>query len=776
MINKISFYLVCKMIDSFGKAILPGWCNICSRLTLFTAKDKNLRESLICIHCKSYNRKRLLYYFLNKSIKERGDRIKNLTIWNTENSGSLHEHLKRTYGNNYTSSEYYGETVKSGEIINGVRNEDMRNTSFPSNYFDFVISSDDLEHFPDPEKSFIEIKRVLKPGGQFIFTVPFIENMKENDIRARLLPDGSIKYIKEPQYHGDPVRPDSGILVFTIFGEEIIDMFKKSGLELKKCKYASLLKGIINLRPIVFVAEKKLERKEGGMDYKVRVGKDSSIKSNVPDKLKPLIGEFAWHSSTVDPTIESVSQRHYESIVDSLKKYKKDTPLSKLKILEIASYAHITGYMLARQKSDVTLFDISASTLLLGQDIAKKRGLTDSLQLVAGDFHSLPFNNDGFDLIFIASALHHTWEWQKVFKEMLRVLKPSGILIMENEPCKREACFYKFRTNRKNNFTDFEKKLDELGVLTTFAEPYVGSRPESLFGMIENQNIPINDLLKIAKYYSNIKELEVGIETNMGKMERYLVSNRILERRELQKLIRDILKKLRDETAQYMTEKDTGNGFTLPTDQEIDILSEKISTLIKETPHNREEERIHLANIFGAPIKMVLEKKTDRNLFPSCSRKTQKITSSNGVKYAFEPDLSKILIENTSLIVSVQKDSEQEISKFFPKEHWKCYNQENGIRSLILGKEEGVINITGTPNKILVIIRFFVAESKIEEYSVEIRQNNRVLFEFQVWQNDSFIFSSIINGGDGNLTIARKSTNNHSENLISISFIAAFKL
>jgi glycosyltransferase involved in cell wall biosynthesis len=45
---------------------------------------------------------------------------------------------------------------------------------FSSNTFDSAIATEVLEHCPDPNKTISEIFRVLKPGGFFFFTVPFI--------------------------------------------------------------------------------------------------------------------------------------------------------------------------------------------------------------------------------------------------------------------------------------------------------------------------------------------------------------------------------------------------------------------------------------------------------------------------------------------------------------------------------------------------------------------------------------------------------------------------
>lgn len=45
---------------------------------------------------------------------------------------------------------------------------------FCNDFFDSAIATEILEHCPDPNKTLSEIFRVLKPGGFFFFTVPYI--------------------------------------------------------------------------------------------------------------------------------------------------------------------------------------------------------------------------------------------------------------------------------------------------------------------------------------------------------------------------------------------------------------------------------------------------------------------------------------------------------------------------------------------------------------------------------------------------------------------------
>ncbi len=50
---------------------------------------------------------------------------------------------------------------------------DGRNSPLPDNHFDHVLCTEVLEHALDPITLMIEMRRVLKPGGSLIMTVPF---------------------------------------------------------------------------------------------------------------------------------------------------------------------------------------------------------------------------------------------------------------------------------------------------------------------------------------------------------------------------------------------------------------------------------------------------------------------------------------------------------------------------------------------------------------------------------------------------------------------------
>jgi SAM-dependent methyltransferase len=185
----------------------------------------------------------------------------NLLIWNTENRGSFHKRLKKVYRGNYFSSEYFGDDIVSGTFVNGVRHENMCQTSFHSNSLDFVFSGDDLEHIPEPQMALNEIARVLKEDGKFVFTVPFHADSMTNEVRAKRGPDSRIIYFKDPEFHVDLVNPSGRILVYTIFGWELIQMCAEAGLVCEVYGLHASQYGILGSNQIAFVCHKPGKKK-----------------------------------------------------------------------------------------------------------------------------------------------------------------------------------------------------------------------------------------------------------------------------------------------------------------------------------------------------------------------------------------------------------------------------------------------------------------------------------------------------------------------------------
>jgi SAM-dependent methyltransferase len=72
---------------------------------------------------------------------------------------------------------------------------DGKTLPFASEEFDAVFTSEVLEHVPNIEKSLSEIKRVLKPGGQLLLSIPFVFPEHEMPYDFRRLTVNGVKQI-----------------------------------------------------------------------------------------------------------------------------------------------------------------------------------------------------------------------------------------------------------------------------------------------------------------------------------------------------------------------------------------------------------------------------------------------------------------------------------------------------------------------------------------------------------------------------------------------------
>jgi SAM-dependent methyltransferase len=245
----------------------PVKCPVCGSLGLvegFDAKPMNLRETGRCSTCGATNRHRQMAYVIRQAFatvtgsqKPSLDQVaalKGFVVYNTEAQGPIHSRLAAMEG--YLCSEYFGDDYKSGDLVDGMMHQDLMALSFPDDSVDMVLSSDVFEHVPDPYRAHREVWRVLRPGGSHLFTVPFHQQLFLDDKRAYLDEHGEVVHLKEAIYHGDPVRPAEGVLVYTIFSVEMLVRLRQLGFVTNMYRLHSPRHGILGHNALVFEAIK----------------------------------------------------------------------------------------------------------------------------------------------------------------------------------------------------------------------------------------------------------------------------------------------------------------------------------------------------------------------------------------------------------------------------------------------------------------------------------------------------------------------------------------
>jgi glycosyltransferase involved in cell wall biosynthesis/SAM-dependent methyltransferase len=247
---------------------IDGFCAVCGCESQFntsfmysyavTDDNKpipNWREHLGCIHCGFQNRIRATIQFFYQYVKP----APNADIYITEQVTALFKWLQKQHPQ-IIGSEYLGAEIPFGASKNGIRNEDMTALTFADNSFDYILSFDVLEHVNDDIRAFQEVYRSLKPGGTFVFSVPFMPNETEKQVRARMSPDGSIEHILAPEYHGNPVDHESGSLCFRYFAWDMINDLKSIGFnDVSVLNYWSRDFAYLGVEQFLFIAKKKDE-------------------------------------------------------------------------------------------------------------------------------------------------------------------------------------------------------------------------------------------------------------------------------------------------------------------------------------------------------------------------------------------------------------------------------------------------------------------------------------------------------------------------------------
>lgn len=126
-------------------------------------------------------------------------------------------------------SEYL-EGASQEHLGSHVVHQDLEALGYADGSFDVVITNEVFEHVEHLPQALAEIARVLKPGGRLVATCPLALGQQASIVKARRSGEtGAIEFFGEPDYHGDPIRPEEGAVVFQIPGWELLDQLKQAG-------------------------------------------------------------------------------------------------------------------------------------------------------------------------------------------------------------------------------------------------------------------------------------------------------------------------------------------------------------------------------------------------------------------------------------------------------------------------------------------------------------------------------------------------------------------
>ena len=120
-------------------------------------------------------------------------------------------------------------------------------------------------------------------------------------------------------------------------------------------------------------------------------------------------------------------------------------------ILDIATGTGDLVLMMAALNPDrIVGLDISAGMLEVGKRKIAKAKLSDKIEMIVGDSEEMPFKDNTFDAITVSFGVRNFAHLDKGIKEIARVLKPTGVLVILETSNPIKFPFkqgYKFYTN-----------------------------------------------------------------------------------------------------------------------------------------------------------------------------------------------------------------------------------------------------------------------------------------------------------------------------------------
>lgn len=244
----------------YGRLFHTGRCNICGRDTQFFYDEKSLyRESLTCGECLTTSRYRSIARGVLQAIRELTGIEANSLAELDRNASSATLKIYETqqsfyYGNcaypipdllakrkwiEVQTSTYRPQSRFGSRLGKNFTNQNLEQLTFADNTFNIVITSDVMEHVRLDKLAHQEIRRVLKPGGVYIFTVPHFRDRKESLERVAVVDPAKPsedQFLMEPEYHGDSNSASGKALSYRAYGTELDEYLRSLGFEVDYCK------------------------------------------------------------------------------------------------------------------------------------------------------------------------------------------------------------------------------------------------------------------------------------------------------------------------------------------------------------------------------------------------------------------------------------------------------------------------------------------------------------------------------------------------------------
>lgn len=163
-------------------------------------------------------------------------------------------------------------------------------------------------------------------------------------------------------------------------------------------------------------------------------------------KLSQIDG--IYFSKIVDQTSQKISNfyndkpfpnyKNEENLISFLERGNKNLFIKNIKdhiglgkkILEVGcGTGQVSNYLAAQTNNEIIGLDLGINSLNLAKSFADKNNISN-VSFVHGDLFDEIFEKESFDFIYCSGVLHHTDNPQKGFKNLVKLLKPNGYIVI----------------------------------------------------------------------------------------------------------------------------------------------------------------------------------------------------------------------------------------------------------------------------------------------------------------------------------------------------------